>query len=146
MEEAARFLESLLKRLHQGADTINKALMSGLIIAYSRPFSGNTGGDIPKGVTKEFDKEEEKLHEKIVGRTGLRNILYAHLDLTAHQLNIRIADISGENIAIPSIHDPYFPLPKAELILMPAMITKIQNRLAEMQASLQEHFEPETLI
>jgi hypothetical protein len=69
-----------------------------------------------------------------------------HSDLTAHQLNIRTADVSGVNIAIPNTHDPHFPLPKAELLLMPAMITKIQNRLAEMQAALQEHFARATLI
>lgn len=120
--------------------------MSGLVVAYSRPFSGNADGDIPGGVTREFDKNEKKLHEKIVGRSGLRNTLYAHSDHTAHQLNIRIADISGVKVAIPIKHDPYNPLPKVELILLPAMITKIQTRLLEQQASLQKDFPPEALI
>jgi hypothetical protein len=146
MEEAKRFSKSLLGRLNEGPDIINKALMSGLIVAYSRPFSGNADGNIPESVTNGFDEKENKLHQKIVGPTGLRNTLYAHSDHTAHQLNICIADISGVKIAIPISHDPYSPLPEAELVLLPAMITKIQARLSEMQASLQEHFAPETLI
>lgn len=96
MEEAKGFAQSLLERLNQGPDTINKALMSGLVVAYSRPFSGNADGDIPGGVTREFDKNEKKLHEK---KDGVKVRYLSRLKLSDLNVDSAPSDPSGREHA-----------------------------------------------
>jgi alpha-L-fucosidase len=137
-EQVKEYANVLQARTEYGADTINRALTVTIIMAYCRPFSGNSDGKIPGRVTNQFLPDEQALHEKLIRKHGLRNSLYAHSDHTAHDLAVSVTEVRGVKLVLPIGSDPYGLLPNNEVKRLAGMANKIQARLAEMQASLQQ--------
>jgi hypothetical protein len=135
-DQAKQFAQQILIRDWQNDSDevwsiIHRALNTALLVAYARPFTHNDKGkqgkvcSLPEKIIKVFDSDEKKLHQKIVGRSGLRNSVYAHSDSEPHDLKISIHNIGGIPLAIPLKGDPFTPLPKTQVANLDQMIDKL---------------------
>lgn len=147
-DQAKQFAQHLLMRDWQDDSdevdkVIHRALNTALLIAYSRPFTHNDRGksgkvcSLPDKIIRVFESDETALHKKIVGRSGLRNSVYAHTDSEPHELKIRIGDLGGMPFAFPTKHDPFEPLPKAKVEMLSKMIEKLLSRILEEKMKIQ---------
>jgi hypothetical protein len=69
---AARFLDKRGREMHGDAE---RALETGMVVCYARPFTRNKIGAIPRKLARPGDAAQSALHDALVKR---RNDLYAH--------------------------------------------------------------------
>jgi len=89
-----------------------EALNSSMIIAYSRPFSGNRGvPDLPGRFIRNLSESEKETHDAILLD---RNTVIAHSDYEAWNMRPYYEDVGGRHILVPlshSVHSPFLREP-----------------------------------
>jgi hypothetical protein len=95
------------------------AFMSALVIAYARPFTKSR--DWPKfpPKLKEFDSEENALHDHMI---GLRNTVYAHSDSN----NYSVTPWRSARFSANVVGAPPFRISAEEADLLRQMINKLR--------------------
>lgn len=91
-----------------------RAYTTAIIVAYSRPFSGNRDrhgkrDTIDERYVRTLSSPQRAVHDRVV---GLRNSTFAHSDASAH--DVRVTDTKDGGLVTLS-HDPLVPLEKSEV-------------------------------
>jgi hypothetical protein len=149
LDHAGWFADFILQRnLHASSDEESRYLHRGLnlalIVAYCRPFSGNTAsddtiGDLPGSYIREFSSEERALHAQIL---TLRNRDHAHSDPRGHEVQVSIDELLGDPVASAVSRNAYVPLPREDTQRLRMMIAKLLGRVVEEHVRIQQSFQP----
>ena len=116
-KQAAHISSHILsEKLHEDYPEKNRHLLQALncamIIAYARPFSGNTGAEtmlpnLPHRFFDGFSSEERSLHDVVMKD---RNEVLAHSDCAAWNLRLSVIRSPGSAMLAPLHHDTTAPL------------------------------------
>jgi len=137
---AEHILDTGLHALYPGEATVLlQALNCSMVIAYARPFSGNSGRrgesipDLPGRFLKVLSPDELAVHEVVMFD---RNKYLAHTDADASGLDpVRLQLDDEKQILIPLVEDRLAPLDEdATELVRSATYKLLQQLVAERQA------------
>lgn len=126
LADARAFLE-----LRKSSDQeVIKAAECAFIIAYSRPFSGNTRSapDLPSGSMQDFSESERLLHGQVVKH---RDMAIAHSEAETAQVQFAVREIDGKKLVSTPLVIKYFPFLSYEDI--PVLSSCIDKLMAYCQ-------------
>ena len=114
-----------------------EALNSAMVVAYSRPFSGNRGiPDLPGRFIRHLSESEKEMHDAILAD---RNTTIAHSDSEAWNMRPHYVDIGGKHILVPlhhGVHRPFLRKPTER-------ISRLANKQMEACFEAREILESE---
>lgn len=125
--EARAFLE-----LRNSTDQeVIKAAECAFIVAYSRPFSGNTPSapDLPSRAVKEFSEAEKTLDQQVIEH---RNRAIAHSEAETAMVQFSVRETAGDKMVMPPLSIKYFPFLSPEDV--PALASCIDKLMAYCQS------------
>ena len=105
------------------------AFMSALVTAYARPFTKSRGWPKFPPDLKEFDTEENKLHDQLM---ELRNTVYAHSD----SKNYSIRPWRTPNFSTDIVGAPVLRISAKEAALLKRMIQKLQLAISRRMTEI----------
>lgn len=126
------------------AQTISRGLQTSMVVAYSRPFSGNydrehTTGRLNDEFLEVYDDDEKALHNRII---RLRHQVFAHSDSEVRGLEVNVTLFVDVTLAIPVSHNPHVSMTREELERFRKMARKLQSRISKEMVKIQEKFTP----
>lgn len=135
----------LEKKLHDMEDRrLLESLNCAMIVAYSRPFSGNDRGinpkipDLPSSFLKGIPQQEIEIHKVALED---RNTLLAHSDSLAAQLQPEVWNLNGLRVLLPFQNDRRAPLTLAAT----KTFYSLANRMFGKVIYEQKRLEPEVI-
>lgn len=97
MKQAAVAADHLAELGSQMNGDVERVLWTGLVVTYSRPFGdSNRVGAVKGQIVKLTDHMQRSLHERLC---ELRDVLFAHNDLTNLRETVDTADLLGEGVS-----------------------------------------------
>ena len=130
--------------LHSSTDredrSLLKCLNTALVIAYTRPFSGNKGSaDVRKRLPSEYldvlSDEQRQLHDELL---RIRDQDQAHSDAGGLDMTVRVSRVGSILMAIPIRRNAIAPLAKGTVEQAVELIDCLQGKLAEEHVRIQE--------
>jgi len=149
LDQAIEWVDLILgNQLYRERDekerAISRGLQTAMVVAYSRPFSGNderkhTTGKLRGELLDVFDKDEKTIHSRVL---KLRHKVFAHTDSEVRDLKVNVASVMGIPFAMPLSHNPFVSMSEAELVRFRQMARKLSTRIAEELTKVQERLSP----
>jgi hypothetical protein len=135
MKQAAIAAEHLAELGSQMNGDVERVLWTGLVVTYARPFgASNKVGAVQGRIVKLTDHMQRSLHERLC---ELRDVLFAHTDLTNLRETVDTAKLLGGGI---SGHvESYAPMNPDALPDIATLARELEKRFAERL----EQIEPE---
>lgn len=124
---------------------ILEALNCSMIVAYCRPFSGNSsraaGGvpDVPNRLLRVLSPSEKEIHEVVMQD---RNKVLAHSDNEALQVEPVIWQVAGRDMVLPIVNWGLAPLTKEVTIVFHAAAEKLFIATMEERQRLEPELMP----
>lgn len=135
----------LENKLHDMVDQrLLEPLICAMIVAYSRPFSGNDKSvtpkipDLPFSFLKGVTKKEMEIHKIVLED---RNTVIAHSDSITAQLQPEVWNINGNRILVPWQNDRRAPL----TLSVTRIFNSLANKMFEKVVHEQKRLEPEMI-
>lgn len=127
MKQAAIAADHLAELGSQMNDDVERVLWTGLVVTYARPFGdSNKVGAVKGRIVKLTDHMQRSLHERLC---ELRDVLFAHNDLTNLRETVDIAELLGADI---SGHvESYAPMNPGALPDIATLARELDRRFAE---------------
>ncbi len=129
-------------RLHDSKDCRPlEAFNCAMIIAYSRPFSGNDRRvekkvpDLPVSLLKGLSQAEKEMHEVVMSD---RNTAFAHSDSSTIDLQPEIWTIADKKFLVPWANDTTAPLTRDATEVFQALAKKMMWKVLEERMRLEE--------
>lgn len=138
---AHHIIDEQLHREYPGEKTVLlQALNCSMVLAYSRPFSGNAGKrgeaipDLPARYLRVLSEREREIHDVVLFD---RNKYLAHTDADACALDpVRLQIDEAREVLIPLVEDRLAPLDEeATRALLSASFKLLQELVAEREAT-----------
>lgn len=144
LERVNYVLEHRLYRETTEVDRIvSRALQTAMIVAYSRPFSGNRDQEHNTWRLDEFlevyNEQELAFHSRLLRN---RNQVYAHSDSEIRDLRIHVMNIGGVPMVLPMSRNPYVSMCETELERFREMVQKLRARISEETITAQNQLSP----
>ncbi len=117
---ADQILKGNLHRRYPGKNRIKlEALNSAMVVAYSRPFSGNRSiPDLPNRFIRHLSKDEKEIHTAVLDD---RNSVIAHSDGESWSMRSYYEEIGDNRILIPlhnGVHRPFLREPTEKIFAL----------------------------
>ncbi len=141
-EISSHILEAKLHRDYPEKDReLLQALNCAMIIAYARPFSGNSGSKttlkaLPARFLSVLTSDERALHQVVLQD---RNQCLAHSDHCAWNLRLSFVRPSGHApMLVPLHHDVRAPLDKRPTLMLKTMAHKLMEAVSAERSTLEK--------
>lgn len=138
---AQHILDNKLLSVYSNNVTLVQAFNCSMVIAYCRPFSGNSGArgisipDLPARFLKLLSSEEKTIHELALFD---RNKYLAHTDAEAAKIEpVRIKVNETKEMLMPLVVDRLAPFDEQATRLLLSASTKLLNAVVEERAILE---------
>jgi hypothetical protein len=127
MKQAAIAADHLAQLGSQMNGDVERVLWTGLVVTYARPFSAsNRVGAVTGQIVKLDDHMQRSLHSRL---RELRDVLFAHTDLTNLRETVDTAELLGEGV---SGHvESYAPMNVGALPDIARLARELEGRFAQ---------------